>query len=83
MDYKCLKTATEDFRESNVLGVGGFGCVYKARLEENRHVAVKRLNGGTQDSIREFEVPYVLILFLFLFWGKTLSRIRVVTLFCS
>ncbi|XP_057504371.1 probable receptor-like protein kinase At1g80640 isoform X1 [Actinidia eriantha] len=80
MDYNCLKTATEDFRESNVLGVGGFGCVYKARLEENNHVAVKRLNGGTQDSIREFEVPYVLILFLFLFFGKSFSRIRVCNL---
>ncbi|PSS17742.1 Receptor-like protein kinase [Actinidia chinensis var. chinensis] len=61
MDYNCLKTATEDFRESNVLGVGGFGCVYKARLEENNHVAVKRLNGGTQDSIREFETEVDLL----------------------
>ncbi|PSR91860.1 Receptor-like protein kinase precursor, partial [Actinidia chinensis var. chinensis] len=61
MDYKLLETATENFGESNVLGMGGFGCVYKARLEENSHVAVKRLNGGTQDSIREFETEVDLL----------------------
>lgn len=56
MDYKALETATNNFRETDILGEGGFGCVYKARLEENLYVAVKRLEGGTQDAIREFEV---------------------------
>lgn len=58
MDYKALETATNNFRETDILGEGGFGCVYKARLEENLYVAVKRLEGGTQDAIREFEVSF-------------------------
>ncbi|GMP94373.1 hypothetical protein CsSME_00043847 [Camellia sinensis var. sinensis] len=68
MDYKSLETATENFQESNILGEGGFGCVYKARLDDNVDVAVKRLDGGSQDSIKEFEVPFVMkIVFLFSF----------------
>lgn len=58
MDYKVLETATNNFRESDILGEGGFGCVYKARLEENLYVAVKRLEGGSQDAVREFEVCF-------------------------
>lgn len=58
MDYKVLETATNNFRESDILGEGGFGCVYKARLEEDLYVAVKRLEGGSQDAVREFEVCF-------------------------
>ncbi|KAI5673275.1 hypothetical protein M9H77_13639 [Catharanthus roseus] len=61
MDYKALETATNNFRETDILGEGGFGCVYKARLEENLYVAVKRLEGGTQDAIREFETEVELL----------------------
>lgn len=61
MDYKLLETATHNFRESDILGEGGFGCVYKARLEENLYVAVKRLGGGTQDAVREFETEVELL----------------------
>lgn len=58
MDYKLLETATNNFRESDILGVGGFGCVYKARLDENVYAAVKRLEGESPDSIREFDVKF-------------------------
>ncbi|CAL5431300.1 unnamed protein product [Camellia sinensis] len=61
MDYKSLETATENFQESNILGEGGFGCVYKARLDDNVDVAVKRLDGGSQDSIKEFETEVDLL----------------------
>ncbi|KAL6953915.1 hypothetical protein U1Q18_044057 [Sarracenia purpurea var. burkii] len=56
MDYKLLETATGNFQESNILGEGGFGCVYKAQLEDNIQVAVKRLDGVSQDAIAEFEL---------------------------
>lgn len=57
MEYKTLESATNNFQESEILGEGGFGCVYKAKLEDNLYVAVKKLEGGTQDAIKEFEVP--------------------------
>ncbi|PSS11192.1 Receptor-like protein kinase [Actinidia chinensis var. chinensis] len=61
MDYKLLEFATKNFQESNVLGEGGFGCVYKACLDDNFHVAVKRLDGGSQDAITEFETEVDLL----------------------
>lgn len=55
IDYKILEKGTNNFRDSDILGEGGFGCVYKARLDDNLHVAVKKINGGGQDAEREFE----------------------------
>ncbi|CAI9293402.1 unnamed protein product [Lactuca saligna] len=55
MDYNVLESATNNFGESEILGVGGFGCVYNARLDDNLHVAVKRLDGISQDAIKEFQ----------------------------
>ncbi|XP_010265697.1 PREDICTED: probable receptor-like protein kinase At1g80640 isoform X2 [Nelumbo nucifera] len=54
-DYQLLEAATNNFRESNVVGEGGFGCIYKARFDENFLAAVKRLEGGGQDAEKEFE----------------------------
>ncbi|KAL2548712.1 Protein kinase superfamily protein [Forsythia ovata] len=61
MEYKMLESATKNFSESEILGMGGFGCVYKAKLEENLCVAVKRLQGGNSDAIREFETEVELL----------------------
>ncbi|XP_052210635.1 probable receptor-like protein kinase At1g80640 [Diospyros lotus] len=61
MDYKLLETATKNFQESNILGEGGFGCVYKGCLDDNVHVAVKRLDGGSQDAMKEFETEVDLL----------------------
>ncbi|KAF7830332.1 putative receptor-like protein kinase [Senna tora] len=55
IDYKQIEKGTNNFRESNILGEGGFGCVYKAQLDENLDVAVKKLHCETQNAEREFE----------------------------
>lgn len=56
MDYSLLESATDMFGEGEILGEGGFGCVYRARIDENLCVAVKRLDGGSQDATKEFQV---------------------------
>ncbi|KAF8407206.1 hypothetical protein HHK36_006333 [Tetracentron sinense] len=55
IEYHLIEAATNNFRESNILGEGGFGCVYKARFDDNFIAAVKRLDNGGQDVEREFE----------------------------
>ncbi|KAL1559199.1 tyrosine-sulfated glycopeptide receptor 1-like [Salvia divinorum] len=47
--------ATEDFSESNIIGAGGFGLVYKAVLENGTKLAIKRLSGDTCLVEREFK----------------------------
>ncbi|GJV00101.1 probable receptor-like protein kinase [Tanacetum coccineum] len=61
MDYNLLESATSNFGESEILGVGGFGCVYKARLDDSLCVAVKRLDGGSQDAVKEFQTEVDLL----------------------
>ncbi|XP_015972068.1 probable receptor-like protein kinase At1g80640 [Arachis duranensis] len=55
IDYKQIEKGTNNFKESNILGEGGFGCVYKATLDDNLDVAVKKLHCENQYAETEFE----------------------------
>ncbi|KAL0535165.1 hypothetical protein IC582_029489 [Cucumis melo] len=50
-DFKTINDATNNFSEENRLGEGGFGAVYKGRLENGQETAVKRLSRG---SLQDF-----------------------------
>ncbi|KAH7528114.1 hypothetical protein FEM48_Zijuj05G0037500 [Ziziphus jujuba var. spinosa] len=42
--YDKLKMATNDFSSANVLGEGGYGSVYKGKLQDGRVIAAKQLS---------------------------------------
>ncbi|GJR67695.1 leucine-rich repeat receptor protein kinase EMS1 [Tanacetum coccineum] len=46
--------ATNNFCKSNIVGDGGFGTVYKARLPDGKTVAIKKLNKSKSQGQREF-----------------------------
>ncbi|KMT05189.1 hypothetical protein BVRB_7g173360 [Beta vulgaris subsp. vulgaris] len=53
--YKDLYKATKGFKESELLGWGGFGKVYKGTLlHSNSQVAVKRISHDSKQGLREF-----------------------------
>ncbi|KAL0001122.1 hypothetical protein SO802_014903 [Lithocarpus litseifolius] len=52
--FQEILDATNKFDESLLLGVGGFGRVYKGTLEDGTNVAVKRGNPRSEQGIAEF-----------------------------
>ncbi|KAK0596243.1 hypothetical protein LWI29_014033 [Acer saccharum] len=59
--YAVLKTATEDFSPENKLGEGGFGPVYKGKLDDGRAIAVKQLSVASQQGKSQFVAEIVAI----------------------
>ncbi|XP_042021051.1 proline-rich receptor-like protein kinase PERK8 [Salvia splendens] len=59
--YQDLSEATNGFSEDNILGEGGFGCVYKGTLVDGRVVAVKQLKDGGGQGEREFRAEVEII----------------------
>ncbi|XVE53564.1 hypothetical protein DITRI_Ditri03aG0012900 [Diplodiscus trichospermus] len=55
MDFKILEKATNKFHQDNILGEGGFGCVYKAQFDDGSYAAVKKLDCASLDAEKEFE----------------------------
>jgi serine/threonine protein kinase len=59
--YEELVQATNGFSAQNLLGEGGFGCVYKGVLVDGREVAVKQLKIGGSQGEREFRAEVEII----------------------
>ncbi|GAA0158027.1 hypothetical protein LIER_15155 [Lithospermum erythrorhizon] len=52
--YQDIETATKNFSDENVIGIGGNGKVYKGVLAGGVEVAVKRISHDNGEGMREF-----------------------------
>lgn len=59
--FRELAAATRYFREECLLGEGGFGRVYKGRLENDQIVAIKQLDRNGLQGNREFLVEVLML----------------------
>ncbi|XXG69619.1 hypothetical protein AAC387_Pa06g2434 [Persea americana] len=59
--FSVIAAATNNFSESNFLGKGGFGPVYKGQLLNGQEIAVKRLSKTSAQGIKEFKNEVTLI----------------------
>ncbi|KAL6554225.1 Phytosulfokine receptor 2 [Orobanche minor] len=50
-----LLRSTNNFNQSNIVGCGGFGLVYKAEFPNGSRAAIKRLSGDCGQMEREFQ----------------------------
>ncbi|XP_076927901.1 cysteine-rich receptor-like protein kinase 26 [Bidens hawaiensis] len=60
-DFGTVKAATNDFSESNKLGEGGFGSVYKGSLQNGQDIAVKRMSKDSGQGETEFKNEVMLV----------------------
>ncbi|XP_020209151.1 putative receptor-like protein kinase At4g00960 [Cajanus cajan] len=56
-----IRVATEDFSDSNKLGQGGFGAVYRGKLSNGQMIAVKRLSRDSRQGDTEFKNEVLLV----------------------
>ncbi|XP_066362471.1 receptor-like protein kinase HERK 1 [Miscanthus floridulus] len=59
--FVVLQDATNHFDEQMVIGVGGFGKVYKAVMQDGSKLAVKRGNQKSHQGLREFRTEIELL----------------------
>jgi serine/threonine protein kinase len=50
-----MKAGTKNFSESLVIGVGGFGKVYRGMVDGDTKVAIKRSNPSSEQGVLEFQ----------------------------
>ncbi|KAJ6293477.1 hypothetical protein OIU78_025452 [Salix suchowensis] len=50
-----IRAATNNFDDSLVIGVGGFGKVYSGKIEDGTLAAIKRSNPQSEQGLSEFE----------------------------
>lgn len=60
-DFNKIRTATRNFAADNKLGEGGFGEVYKGKINNGQDIAVKRLSGKSGQGAAEFKTEAVLV----------------------
>ncbi|XP_019054722.1 PREDICTED: G-type lectin S-receptor-like serine/threonine-protein kinase At4g03230 [Nelumbo nucifera] len=60
-NFKSIAAATENFSDSNKLGQGGFGSVYKGQFPGGHKIAVKRLSKSSGQGLKEFKNEVLLI----------------------
>ncbi|CAI0376134.1 unnamed protein product [Linum tenue] len=61
IDLHKIVDATANFSDSNKLGEGGFGPVYKGVMADGQEVAVKRLSSDSGQGLKEFKTEVILI----------------------
>ncbi|CAN6338049.1 unnamed protein product [Urochloa humidicola] len=59
--FEELKLCTNDFREINAIGAGGYGRVYRGKLVDGQLVAIKRSKEGSMQGGLEFKTEIELL----------------------
>ncbi|XP_027348566.1 G-type lectin S-receptor-like serine/threonine-protein kinase At4g03230 isoform X2 [Abrus precatorius] len=60
-DFESILEATNHFSNANKIGKGGYGQVYKGKLQCGEDIAVKRLSVVSSQGLQEFKNEVVLI----------------------
>ncbi|KAK7335541.1 hypothetical protein VNO80_27442 [Phaseolus coccineus] len=59
--FASILAATDNFSDSNKLGRGGYGPVYKGMFPGGQEIAVKRLSSASTQGLQEFKNEVILI----------------------
>ncbi|RDX76114.1 Cysteine-rich receptor-like protein kinase 26, partial [Mucuna pruriens] len=60
-NFDTIRVATNEFADSNKLGQGGFGAVYRGLLSNGQEIAVKRLSRDSGQGDMEFKNEVLLV----------------------
>ncbi|KAF3433833.1 hypothetical protein FNV43_RR24936 [Rhamnella rubrinervis] len=60
-NFEKLAMATNNFHSDTILGQGGFGQVYRGKLEDGQEIAIKRLSRASGQGLIEFTNEVVVI----------------------